>query len=61
MTTQVPFGAIARLAVQVVPEAIANSVLPLPLSDNAGAPNNKFAFPVFVTVTLKAALVVPSV
>ena len=61
LITHVPFGAIDRLAVHVVPEAIAKSVLPLPLSDNAGELNNKFAVPVFVTVTLKAALVVPTV
>lgn len=48
---QVEFGAIERLAVQVVPVAVANSVGSAPVNEIGVAAKTRFAVPVFVTVT----------
>jgi hypothetical protein len=56
LIVQVPFGATGVVVVQVVPLATTNSVLPV-----AGlAENVRLMFPVFVTVTGSALLIVPT-
>jgi hypothetical protein len=56
----VPFDAIERLAVQVVPAAIAKSPALAPPIANGVADKTRFVCPVFVTVTGMAPLVVPT-
>jgi hypothetical protein len=61
LITQLPFGAIERFALQVVPAAAENSLASAPATESGLAARTRFAWPVFDNITCCGALDVPIV